>query len=242
MKIEAVIVEDSRLARNELKELIKKYPEIDLVGEAENVDKGFELIQEKSPKLLFLDINMPEKDGFELLEMLDEVPITVFTTAFDEFALKAFEQNAVDYLLKPYTQQRLVQAIERLSISEQSDDSAMRKTSQPMTLDSRFFVKDGGQCWLITLAQVERFEALGNYTQVYFDQNKTVVYRTLAQIEERLPKESFFRANRSHIVQLSQVESVELCSSGGLELTMRSGNKVEVSRRQSTLFKNLLAL
>ncbi|WP_448547072.1 LytR/AlgR family response regulator transcription factor [Thalassotalea fusca] len=240
--IRAIIVEDSRLARLELTSQLADIKLVSLVGEARNLAEAKTLVSQEKPDLIFLDINLPDGNGFDLLAALEYAPKVIFTTAFDEFALKAFEQNAVDYLLKPYTQQRLVQAIERLSINEQHDEPAMRKGSQPMTLDSRFFVKDGGQCWLITLAQVERFEALGNYTQVYFEQNKTVVYRTLAQIEDRLPKESFFRANRSHIVQLSQVNSVELCSSGGLELTMRSGSKVEVSRRQSTLFKNLLAL
>ena len=110
MNIKAVIVEDSRLARNELKELIKKYPEIELVGEAENVDKGFELIQDSQPDLLFLDINMPEKDGFELLEMLDEVPNTVFTTAFDEYALQALKLNRIDYLLKPIDDEEMESA------------------------------------------------------------------------------------------------------------------------------------
>ena len=114
MSIRAIIVEDSRLARNELKELIKKHPQIEIVGEAENVDDGYQLIQETHPDLLFLDINMPEKDGFELLEMLDDVPITIFTTAFDEYAIKSFEYNALDYLLKPINANRFATAIEKV--------------------------------------------------------------------------------------------------------------------------------
>ena len=113
--IKTVIVEDSRLARNELKELIKGFKEIELIGEAENVDNAFELIQNTNPDLLLLDINMPEKNGFELLEMLDEVPITVFTTAYDEYAIKSFEYNALDYLLKPINEKRFALAMEKVN-------------------------------------------------------------------------------------------------------------------------------
>lgn len=120
MKIRAVIVEDSRLARNELKELIKLHDDLDLIGEAENVDDGVELIQSERPDLLFLDINMPEKDGFELLEMLDEVPITVFTTAYDEYAIKSFEYNALDYLLKPVSEKRFGTALDKVRAQMES--------------------------------------------------------------------------------------------------------------------------
>ena len=128
-KIKAVIVEDSRLARNELKELLKSHPEIELIGEAENVDKGFELISKTQPNLLFLDINMPEKDGFELLEMLENVPITIFTTAFDEYAIKSFEYNAFDYLLKPINPKRFSQAIEKVQANIENQET---KNSQKL--------------------------------------------------------------------------------------------------------------
>ena len=118
--LKAVIVEDSRLARNELKELFKAHKEIELIGEAENVDDGFVLINKTNPDLLFLDINMPEKDGFQLLELLDEVPITIFTTAFDEYAIKSFEYNAFDYLLKPISQKRFSSSIAKVIEKESS--------------------------------------------------------------------------------------------------------------------------
>ena len=115
MNINAVIVEDSRLARNELKELIKSYPNINLLGEAENVDNGILLIKSTKPDLLFLDINMPEKDGFQLLEELEEVPMVIFTTAFDEYAIKSFEYNALDYLLKPINTKRFEAALKKIT-------------------------------------------------------------------------------------------------------------------------------
>ena len=239
--ISALIVEDSRLARLELRSQLADIKQIEVIGEAPNIAEAMKIAESKKPTLLFLDVDLPDGNGFELLASLDYAPKVIFTTAFEEFALKAFEKNAVDYLLKPYTQQRLVRAIERLSIEKEMENRS-NDEGEPMSLESRFFVKEGRQCWLITLEKVERFEALGNYTQVYFEQNKTVVYRTLAQIEARLPTQHFFRASRSHIVQLSMIDSVDLCSTGGLELTMCSGEKVAVSRRQSSLFKNLLAL
>ena len=164
----------------------------------------------------------------------------IFTTAYQEFALKAFEQDAIDYLLKPFTQERLIKACERLKTAHQHESN--QQSEEMMSLDSQFFVKDGHSCHLVTLTDVERFEAMGNYTRVYFDQQKPLVYRTLSQIEQRLPKNNFFRISRQNIIQLSAIKKVDLCSSGGLELTLNSDVKVEVSRRQTSLFKSMFAL
>lgn len=173
--IKAVIVEDSRLARNELKELIKNHKEIELVGEAKNVDEGFELIQNTKPDLLFLDINMPEKDGFELLEMLDEVPITVFTTAFDEYAIKSFEYNALDYLLKPINEKRFALAINKVISQLNNSINETGIVTEKLTVSSQIFIKDGEKCWLIKIGEVSLFEIVGNYTRVFF-QDKNPFY------------------------------------------------------------------
>ncbi|WP_422348900.1 LytR/AlgR family response regulator transcription factor [Flagellimonas sp.] len=241
MKIEAVIVEDSRLARNELKELIKKYPEIDLVGEAENVDKGFELIQEKSPRLLFLDINMPEKDGFELLEMLDEVPITVFTTAFDEYAIKSFEYNALDYLLKPVSEKRFSMALDKVKkkLAEASDEKVADKR---LSVNSQIFIKDGEACWLVKIGDISHFEIVGNYTRVFFEDKNPMLYKSLNQVEEKLPEQDFFRANRQQIVNTNFIDNVVPWFNGKLKLQMKNGEEVEVSRRQSYIFKDRMSL
>ncbi|WP_420400713.1 LytR/AlgR family response regulator transcription factor [Flagellimonas sp.] len=241
MKIEAVIVEDSRLARNELKELIKKYPEIELIGEAENVDKGFELIQEKSPKLLFLDINMPEKDGFELLEMLDEVPITVFTTAFDEYAIKSFEYNALDYLLKPVSEKRFSMALDKVKkkLAAVSDDKVADKR---LSVNSQIFIKDGEACWLVKIGDISHFEIVGNYTRVFFEDKNPMLYKSLNQVEEKLPEQDFFRANRQQIVNTNFIDNVVPWFNGKLKLQMKNGEEVEVSRRQSYIFKDRMSL
>ena len=240
--IKAVIVEDSRLARNELKELIKKHADIELIGEAENVDTGVDLIQERRPDLLFLDINMPEKDGFELLEMLDEVPITVFTTAFDEYAIKSFEYNALDYLLKPINAKRFAVAVDKVrAIMEQKDASEV-ETSQILSNHSQIFIKDGEKCWLVRIGEISLFEIVGNYTRVFFNKESPLLYKSLNQIEEKLPSESFFRANRQQIININYISTVVPWFNGKLKLTLQNGKEVEISRRQSYIFKDKMSI
>lgn len=240
MKIRAVIVEDSRLARNELKELIKLHEDLDLIGEAENVDDGVEMIQSERPDLLFLDINMPEKDGFELLEMLEEVPITVFTTAYDEYAIKSFEYNALDYLLKPVSEKRFGLALEKVRAQMESRNNQSK--AKKLTEGSQIFIKDGESCWLVKVGDIALFEIVGNYTRVYFSDEKPLLYKSLNQIEEKLPEESFFRANRQQIVNTKFVEGVVPWFNGKLKLTLTNGEEVEVSRRQSYIFKDRMSL
>ena len=241
MTITAVIVEDSRLARNELKELIKEYPNINLVGEAENVDDGVILIEKFKPDLLFLDINMPEKDGFQLLEELGEVPIVIFTTAFDEYAIKSFEYNALDYLMKPINSSRFDIVIEKIkrridfNINNQKCDKKLNSNSQ-------IFIKDGEQCWLVKIADIYLFEIVGNYTRVYFNHNKPLLYKSLNQIEEKLPSTSFFRVNRQQIINTSHIENVTPWFSGKLKLKLTNNKTLEISRRQSQSFKELLSI
>ncbi len=241
MNIRAVIVEDSRLARNELKELMKKYEGIELVGEAENVDEGYALIQSENPDLLFLDINMPEKDGFELLEMLDEVPMTIFTTAFDEYAIKSFEYNALDYLLKPVSEKRFGMALEKVRPKMETARSDNDRTKK-LTESSQIFIKDGESCWLVKIGDISLFEIVGNYTRVFFDDKKPLLYKSLNQVEEKLPEESFFRANRQQIVNTNFIENVVPWFNGKLKLTLKNGEEVEVSRRQSYIFKDRMSL
>jgi two-component system LytT family response regulator len=238
-KIKAVIVEDSRLARNELKELVKNHPEVEIIGEAENVDTGFELINKMQPDLLFLDINMPEKDGFALLEMLDNVPITIFTTAFDEYAIKSFEYNALDYLLKPINPKRFAQAIEKANASwtEKSE-----KDDKKLSLSNQIFIKDGEKCWLVKISDIYLFEVDGNYTKVFFNNEKAIINKSLNQIEDKLPLEFFFRANRNQIINIQYVAQIDPWFSGNLLVHLPKEAKVEISRRQTSTFKEKLSL
>lgn len=244
MMIKAVIVEDSRLARNELKELLKKHKDIELLGEAENADEGFKLIKETNPDLLFLDINMPEKDGFELLEMLDEVPITIFTTAFDEYAIKSFEYNALDYLLKPINQKRFDKSIEKVQGILQEEQATEPTNTQEarLNLQSQIFIKDGEKCWLLKIGEISHFEIVGNYTRVFFQDQKPMLYKSLQQVEDKLPQEQFFRVSRQQIVNIGFIKEVIPWFNGKLKLSMQNGDEIEVSRRQSYLFKDKLSL
>lgn len=241
MNIKAVIVEDSRLARNELKELIKLHDDLELVGEAANVDDGVELIEKETPDLLFLDINMPEKNGFDLLELLDEVPITVFTTAYDEYAIKSFEYNALDYLLKPVSNKRFDMALEKVreKLSSKTTEST---TAKRLAANSQIFIKDGESCWLVKIGDISMFEIVGNYTRVFFEDKKPMLYKSLNQVEEKLPEDAFFRANRQQIVNTDYIENVVPWFNGKLKLTMKNGEEVEVSRRQSYIFKDKMSL
>tara|TARA_R110002050_G_scaffold18755_7_gene54467 strand:- start:30027 stop:30758 length:732 start_codon:yes stop_codon:yes gene_type:complete len=241
-KIKTVIVEDSRLARNEIKELLKQHPELELVGEAENVDEGFELIKSTKPDLLLLDINMPEKDGFELLEMLDDVPITVFTTAFDEYAIKSFEYNALDYLLKPINDKRFAQAVDKVKIKLEGNSDETTSNTERLTESSQIFIKDGEKCWLVRIGDILLFEIVGNYSRVYFQDQKPMLYKSLNQVEEKLPEQNFFRVNRQQIINMNHIQNVVPWFNGKLKLTMNNGEEVEVSRRQSYIFKDRMSL
>lgn len=236
--IKTIIVEDSRLARNELRELIKQHPEIEVIAEAENADQGYELIKKLVPQLIFLDINMPGKDGFQLLEMLDEVPMVVFTTAFDEYAIRSFEYNALDYLLKPINDKRFADAVEKVKAKLQ----VLQNPQGLLTEQSQIFIKEGEKCWLVRVADIQLCEIVGNYTRVYFNGNRPLIYKSLNQVEERLPQHLFFRANRQQIINLQFIKSVENALNGKLAAIMQNGMEVEISRRQSVLFKDMLSL
>ena len=238
-KITAIIVEDSRLARNELKDLLKEIPEVEIIAEAENADIAFELINSKSPDLIFLDIQLPGKDGFQLLEMLENVPMVVFTTAFDEFAIKSFEYNTLDYLLKPINPKRLSQAIEKVKqkLSEKTE-----KQDKKLDLDDQIFIKDGEKCWMVKISEIYLFEVEGNYTKVFFRNEKAVLTRSLNIIEKKLPQEKYFRANRNTIFNINYIQNIENWFSGNLMIKLPNDNQVEISRRQAVLFKEIYGI
>lgn len=236
MNLKAVIVEDSRLARVELKTMLAAFDHIEVVGEAEDGFQAIELIQDLQPDLIFLDIQLPGKNGFEVLEAIDEVPQVIFTTAFDEYAIKAFEFNALDYLLKPIQPKRLDQAIEKLSIPKGSDGASL------LDEDSRVFVKDGENCWFVALKEVRLFESYGNYSRIYFDTHQPLIHKSLNYLESVLDPDVFFRINRQQILNLKYIQGVAAWFNGRLKLRLKSGEEVEVSRRQTNRIKDLFSL
>lgn len=236
----ALIIDDERLARKELIKLLEEHPSIEVVGEAMNADEAEQMINDLNPDLLFLDIQMPGRTGFQLLESLESVPLVVFTTAYDEFALKAFEVNALDYLLKPIQAERLSEAMHKIMEKERAKIG--RGAGKKLGLEDQVFVKDGERCWFVSLANIRFFESDGNYIKVYFDANRPMIHKSLNALDDRLDERAFFRASRKHIINLSWVEGIEPWFNGGLMVKLRGGDKVEVSRRQAAKFKDMMSL
>ncbi|MFI5124949.1 MAG: LytR/AlgR family response regulator transcription factor [Chitinophagales bacterium] len=245
--IRAVIIDDERLARNELKKLLLEFPEIEVIAEAANANEGIEKIDSLNPDLVFLDIQMPGKTGFDMLAELEKAPDVIFTTAYDDYALKAFEVNALDYLLKPVEPRRLADALQKLHLEENRDregisDEEIAVNKSLLHETDQVFVKDGERCWFVKLADIRLFESVGNYAKIYFGPHKPLILKSLNALEERLDEKTFFRANRKHIVNLRLIEKIEPYFNGGLLLELKGGEKIEVSRRQTVKFKEMMSL
>ena len=216
--MKALLVDDERLARNELRRLLKAHPDIEVVGEAVDVEDALEKAAALRPDILFLDIQMPGDDGFTLLEKLEPpLPLVIFTTAYDEFALKAFEFNALDYLLKPVDPNRLVAALEKIRLRGTGlAGEAEVAPSHRLTLEDKVFVREGDRCWFVPVKNIRLLESEGNYTRLHFDDQKPQLFRSLTAMEERLEARHFFRANRKQVINLAWVEGIEPWFSGGL--------------------------
>jgi len=242
--MKAIIIDDERLARLELKKLLQDFPEVEVVDEAANADEAISKIENQHPDLIFLDIQMPGKTGFEMLSELERTPQVIFTTAFDQFALKAFEVNALDYLLKPIEPKRLADAIQKLQFADSKEHRSENShtNNSILTENDQVFVKDGERCWFVKLSDIRLFESVGNYAKVFFGNNKPLILKSLNSLEERLDEKTFFRANRKHIVNLRMIEKVEPYFNGGLLLELKGGEKIEVSRRQTVKFKEMMSL
>jgi len=239
----AIIIDDERLARNELKKLLLDFPQIEVVDEAANANEGAEKIESQNPDLVFLDIQMPGKTGFDMLMELDKAPHVIFTTAYDEYALKAFEVNALDYLMKPIEPKRLADALQKLQQADEKEMATQQIYNRGLLSENdQVFVKDGERCWFVKLSDVRLFESVGNYAKVFFAGNKPLILKSLKALEERLDEKVFFRANRKHIVNMRMIEKIEPYFNGGLLLDIQGGEKVEVSRRQAVKFKEMMSL
>ena len=227
-----------------MKKLLQDFPEVEVIDEAANAEEGVAKIESQQPDLIFLDIQMPGKTGFDMLQELDKAPHVIFTTAYDEYALKAFEVNALDYLLKPIEPKRLADAVQKLNgidIKETRTENISSNNSL-LTETDQVFVKDGERCWFVKLNEIRLFESVGNYAKVFFGANKPLILKSLNALEERLDEKIFFRANRKHIVNLRMIEKIEPYFNGGLLLELKGGEKIEVSRRQTVKFKEMMSL
>ncbi len=239
-----LIIDDERLARRELRTLLKEFPQVEIVGECSNAEEGIAQIKALSPELVFLDTQMPDKNGFEMLQELEHVPQVIFVTAYDEHAMRAFEVNALDYLLKPVEENRLAEALDKISkrIPGSTAEAPFEHPSHKLGPEDQIFLKDGEKCWFVTLKEVRMFESEGNYVRVFFKDSKPLILRSLNALEERLDERTFFRANRKYIVNMRWIDQIESWFNGGLRLTLKDETTVEVSRRQASRFKELMSL
>jgi len=238
--LKTLIVDDSKLARQELKHLLKKFDDVEVIGEAENATLGIEKVLELNPDLLFLDIQMPDKDGFEMLQGLEDTPEVIFITAFNQYAMKAFDHNALDYLQKPIKEDRLALALEKASAKIRLREDP-KKSKKLLGLDKQVFVKDGESCWFVNLSEVRVLEIMGSYTRIYFNEQNPMIPRSLNYMESRLDPEAFFRANRQQIINLKFVGRIEPWFSGTLKVYLKGGEEIEVSRRQSIKFREIMS-
>jgi two-component system LytT family response regulator len=237
--MKAIIIDDERLARQELKNLLAAYKEIEIIAECSDAIQAKEKINELKPDVIFCDIQMPGKTGLELVEEISGAVDVVFITAHDEHAIKAFELNAFDYLLKPVQPQRLAETIKKLSIKE---TSTKIDNNSPLTKNDMVFIKDGEKCWFVKLSDIRLFESEGNYVRVYFDTFRPLILRSLNSLESRLNEKEFFRASRKHIINLNFIASVESWFNGGLNVKLKDGKEVEISRRQAVKLKDMMSL
>jgi two-component system, LytTR family, response regulator len=236
--MKALIIDDERLARAEVRRLLDDFDWVKLVGEAENAEQALALIQSQQPDLLFLDVQMPGKTGFELIEEIrGEMPRIIFTTAYDEFALRAFEVNALDYLMKPITPDRFAAALSRVR-----EEPVAPEDQSPLRSSDQVFVRDGERCWFIPVSKIRLLESEGNYTRVRFENQSPLIYRSLSTLEQRLPADDFFRINRQQVVNLHFIERIETWFSHGLKIWLKGGEECEVSRRAARAFRQKLSL
>ena len=239
--LKVILIDDERLSRSELKRLLQEFPYVEVIGEAANADAGIEKIETLNPDLLFLDIQMPGKTGFDMLTELEKAPHVIFVTAYDEYALKAFDVNALDYLMKPVEPKRLADAI--IKVKQKDEEELLSYNNRGILSENdQVFVKDGERCWFVKLSEVRLFESVGNYAKVFFGINKPLILKSLNALEERLDEKVFFRANRKHIINLRMIEKIEPYFNGGLLLDLIGGETKAVRRRPAVKFKEMMSL
>jgi len=229
-----LVVEDSRLARKEIISILKEINIFENILEAENAEDAKSMLEKHNPDVIFLDIHLPGMNGFEFLEQLDFLPKVIFTTAYDEYAIKSFDFNAIDYVLKPIKKSRLEKAIAKLNL-----EKIPTKKDFPL---QQVFVRDGEKCWFVKLTDIRIFESVGNYSRVYFEENKPLIQRSLNYLEEVLDDKTFFRVNRQQIINLTFIENLDTWFNGKLKITLKTGEQIEVSRRRSNQIKQMFSL
>jgi len=234
--VRTLLVDDERLARDGLRRLLKPHEDVVIIGEAQNAQEASQKIQRLDPDLVFLDIEMPRQNGLQLLENLADVPLVVFTTAYHEHAVRAFDLSAIDFLVKPIVPDRLTAAINKVrKVFAASGNGSPHRRRQ-------VFLRDGKRCWIVMVESIRLLESVGNYTRVHFADSSPLICKSLNALEHQLDPALFFRASRSHIINLHEVKSLDEESRGGLVATLTGGYQVTMTRRQSRRLRGLLSL
>ncbi|MFC0185918.1 two component transcriptional regulator, LytTR family [Pseudarcicella hirudinis] len=241
-KIKTILIDDERLARQELKYLLQEFPDVQVIDEAENVDDALEKIHRLQPDLIFLDIEMPEKNGFDLLEELEYLPKVVFVTAYNQYAIQAFESEALDYVLKPTKSERLAKTLDKVRSEIHQEKLSNLMSDSKITPEKRIFLKDGEKCYFVRLSEVYMIESVGNYCRFHFGTNKPMIHRSLNKIQERLDPTIFFRANRQQIINTEYIMDIDSYYKGGMKVILNNGIELEISTRNSVAFKDMMGI
>ncbi len=242
--IKCLIIDDERLARQELRRILESHKNIEILDECASAEEAITKIEELKPDLIFLDIQMPGKNGFDVLEEIIYTPEVIFVTAYDEFALKAFEVSALDYILKPVEEDRFEVSLKKViqKIKEKREDADSQLPEEQLGANDQVFVKDGDKCWFVELGDIRLFESEGNYVRVYFENNKPLILKSLNNLDKKLSDKLFFRANRKHIINLKWIDKIETWFNGGLLVILKDDKKIEISRRQAVKLKDRMSL
>jgi two-component system LytT family response regulator len=241
-----IIIDDEPLARSVVKEYLQKHPELILAEECGDGFAGVKAIQQHKPDLIFLDIQMPKINGFEMLELIEEPPAVIFTTAFDEYAIKAFESHAVDYLLKPFNQDRFDKAIvkwkEQKTTTAGSTKDLLESVSLSPSQSQRIVIKDGSKIKIIPVHEVLYLEAADDYVKVHTKDGYFLKNKTMGHFEKALDAGQFVRSHRSYIINISQITRIDPYEKDGHIAVLRSGAKVPVSRSGYGKLREVLGL
>lgn len=245
--LKALIIDDEELSRKIILEFLSAHPDIKVCAECPDAVTALEAIERHTPDLLFLDVQMPGVNGFELLEMLEDLPFVIFTTAYDRYALKAFEVNAVDYLLKPFDEERFNTAVDRVRrlIRQQGDESEKirgllnRYFPQNAYMD-RILVKKSGKIVVLNLDEVEWIEAVGDYVHIHAQHESFLVLKTMRELEGRLDPNRFLRVHRSSIIRLQAVREIVPWTKGRWKIHLKGGHQTLISRSGAQRLKKFM--
>jgi two-component system LytT family response regulator len=245
--MKVVIIDDEPLARSIVKEYLQKHPQVEIMQECNDGFEGLKAIQQHQPDLIFLDIQMPKINGFEMLELIEQPPAVVFATAFDEFAIKAFEAHAIDYLLKPFNQERFDKAIskfkeQKATSTEKATQDLLETASQSPSQNNRIVVKNGSKIKIIPVHEVQYLEAADDYVKVHTGEGYFLKNKTMNHFEQTLDGQQFVRSHRSYIVNVQQITRIDPYEKDNHGAILRSGIKVPVSRTGYVRLREVLGL